>query len=91
MAALPCREDAGYLFFSRRSFEAWTGRASASPGTLEILSEEGDSLEAAAKLFEALHRLDRLGLRCIHAEAAPPEALGEAINDRLGRAAARGQ
>jgi L-threonylcarbamoyladenylate synthase len=58
-------------------------------GALEFLSEEGDSLEAAANLFDALHRLDTLGLRRIHAEKAPPEALGEAINDRLGRAAAR--
>jgi L-threonylcarbamoyladenylate synthase len=53
------------------------------------LSEQGDTLEAAANLFESLHRLDKLGLRCIHAETAPRESLGEAINDRLSRAAAR--
>jgi L-threonylcarbamoyladenylate synthase len=89
MAVLPYREDEGYLFFSRRSRESLWGGA----GALEILSEEGDGLEAAANLFAALHRLDRLGLRAIHAEAAPPElrsaSLGEAINDRLRRAAAR--
>ncbi|MDR0400627.1 MAG: threonylcarbamoyl-AMP synthase [Treponema sp.] len=95
MAALPYRKDAGYLFFSRRSFESWAARGEALKGgepiggALELLSEEGDSLEAAARLFEALHRLDRRGLCRIHAEKAPPQALGEAINDRLGRAAAR--
>jgi L-threonylcarbamoyladenylate synthase len=89
MTALPHRKDGGYLFFSRRSFEAWAAQEGGVPAGVEILSQEGDSLEAAARLFEALHRLDRLGLRCIHAEKAPPRALGEAINDRLGRAAAR--
>ena len=81
MAALTYREDEGYLFFSRRSVQE------ARTGALEVLSEEGDSLEAAANLFAALHRLDSLGLRTIHAEAAPPRVLGEAINDRLRRAA----
>jgi L-threonylcarbamoyladenylate synthase len=51
------------------------------------LSEPGDASEAAANLFAALHRLDKPGLRRIHAERAPPETLGEAINDRLSRAA----
>ncbi|MDR2136317.1 MAG: threonylcarbamoyl-AMP synthase [Treponema sp.] len=83
MAALPYREDEAYLFFSRSSRESW-----GMPGAVEVLSDAGDSVEAAANLFDALHRLDRLGLRRIHAEAAPPELLGEAINDRLGRAAA---
>jgi L-threonylcarbamoyladenylate synthase len=58
-------------------------------GAVEILSEQGDTLEAAANLFDCLHRLDKQGLRRIHAETAPPQALGEAINDRLTRAAAR--
>ncbi|MDR0668498.1 MAG: threonylcarbamoyl-AMP synthase [Treponema sp.] len=84
MAGLEYREDEGYLFFSRGH-----GEPGDRGGALEVLSDEGDSLEAAANLFAALHRLDSLGLRAIHAEAAPPQALGEAINDRLRRAAAR--
>jgi L-threonylcarbamoyladenylate synthase len=91
MAALPPDRDAGYLFFSSRSLGPWAARNGASlggKGALERLSEGGDSLEAAANLFEALHRLDKLGLRRIHAEKAPPEGLGEAINDRLNRASA---
>jgi L-threonylcarbamoyladenylate synthase len=86
MAALSCREDEAYLFFSRPSAEAWA--RGKKPGGLEFLSEGGDSSEAAANLFAVLHRLDNLALRCIHAEKAPAETLGEAINDRLGRAAA---
>jgi L-threonylcarbamoyladenylate synthase len=90
----PCEAGAGYLFFSRPSHRAWAahqGLTAEGPGTppREILSEQEDTLEAAANLFEALHRLDRLGLRRIHAERAPPRDLGEAINDRLGRASAR--
>jgi L-threonylcarbamoyladenylate synthase len=50
------------------------------------LSEEGGALEAAANLFEYLHRLDRLRPRQIHAETLPEEGLGAAVNDRLRRA-----
>ena len=88
MAALPGRLDAAYLFFDRRSCETWARRKVPDGAALEVLSETGDLSAAAANLFDALHRLDKLGLRCIHAEKAPPQTLGEAINDRLGRAAA---
>lgn len=57
---------------------------------VEVLSPSGDMAEAAARLFELLHRLDGLRLDAIDAEPAPPRGLGLAINDRLGRAAARG-
>lgn len=59
-----------------------------SYAAVEILSASGDLREAAANLFAAMHRLDRLGLDAIHAEPVPPEGLGLAILDRLGRAAA---
>jgi L-threonylcarbamoyladenylate synthase len=56
------------------------------------LSEAGDSLEAAARLFAGLRWLDaegqRLGLDGIAAMPVPQEGLGAAINDRLARAAA---
>jgi L-threonylcarbamoyladenylate synthase len=93
MIALPWEKDSGYLFFSSRSRDLWAARNGGALGgedsrALEYLSRKGDALEAAVSLFDTLHRLDRLGLRCIHAEKAPPEALGEAINDRLNRASA---
>ena len=48
--------------------------------------------EAAANLFAYLHELDALGLPRIAVAPIPFEGLGEAINDRLARAAApRGQ
>jgi len=50
------------------------------------LSETGQVLEAAFKLFDALHELDNGGFSRIYAQIAPSEGLGEAINDRLLRA-----
>ncbi|WP_274629826.1 L-threonylcarbamoyladenylate synthase [Arvimicrobium flavum] len=52
------------------------------------LSETGDMREAARNLFEHLQRLDRSGAAAIAVERVPTDGLGEAINDRLTRAAA---
>jgi L-threonylcarbamoyladenylate synthase len=43
---------------------------------------------AARRLFSLLRRLDTAGFSTLHAELAPSDGLGEAINDRLRRAAA---
>jgi L-threonylcarbamoyladenylate synthase len=53
------------------------------------LSETGDLIEAAARLFGALRWLDQSGAKKIAVSTIPPHGLGEAINDRLRRAAAR--
>ena len=53
---------------------------------VQILSEEGDMREAAARLFSLLHDLDEAGLAAIYAERVPDAGLGRAINDRLYRA-----
>ncbi|PQA72697.1 L-threonylcarbamoyladenylate synthase [Brucella oryzae] len=52
------------------------------------LSETGDLREAAANLFDFMRRLDATGAATIAVEPIPFEGLGEAINDRLKRAAA---
>ena len=52
------------------------------------LSPRGDLIEAAANLFAHLRALDAAGAPCIAAMPVPREGLGEAINDRLARAAA---
>ena len=52
------------------------------------LSEARDLGEAAANLFAMLRRLDRSGAERIAVMPIPREGLGEAINDRLERAAA---
>ncbi|UFS63966.1 threonylcarbamoyl-AMP synthase [Paracoccus denitrificans] len=51
------------------------------------LSETGDLTEAAARLFDLLHRADAEG-RPIAVAPVPERGLGAAINDRLRRAAA---
>ncbi|MGU3536971.1 L-threonylcarbamoyladenylate synthase [Methylobacterium sp. A54F] len=52
------------------------------------LSPRGDLAEAAAALFSALRRLDASGAGTIAVAPIPEDGLGEAINDRLRRAAA---
>ena len=51
------------------------------------LSESGDLAEAAANLFGHLRALDHVGARAIQVMPVPHHGLGEAINDRLRRAA----
>ncbi len=61
-------------------------------GAVFQLSEGGDVIEAASRLFEGLRQLDRegarLGLSRIAVMHVPGTGLGLAINDRLQRAAA---
>jgi L-threonylcarbamoyladenylate synthase len=51
------------------------------------LSPSGNLLEAAARLFDALHRADASPRARIAVAAVPGTGIGEAINDRLARAA----
>jgi L-threonylcarbamoyladenylate synthase len=53
------------------------------------LSPHGDLVEAAANLFSHLRSLDGAGAPCIAVMPVPHSGLGEAINDRLQRAARR--
>jgi L-threonylcarbamoyladenylate synthase len=101
MALCPFTDGEAMLFFSGKTRAAWleNGRMfraeathpaeAAHPAGVLTLSETGAVLEAAANLFDFLHRLDTLRPVRIHAETLPPSGLGAAINDRLSRAAAR--
>jgi L-threonylcarbamoyladenylate synthase len=51
------------------------------------LSETGNLKEAASNLFSFLNQLDSDKISCIAVEKIPEVGLGEAINDRLNRAA----
>lgn len=51
------------------------------------LSENGDLREAAVNLFGYMKQLDSVGAQMIAVEPIPLNGLGEAINDRLTRAA----
>lgn len=55
----------------------------------DSLSASGDLTEAAARLFDALHRADASDATAIAVAPVPQVGLGAAINDRLARAATR--
>jgi L-threonylcarbamoyladenylate synthase len=55
----------------------------------DTLSATGDPEEAAARLFDALHRADASARAAIAVAAVPEAGVGVAINDRLRRAAHR--
>lgn len=57
-------------------------------GPMRNLSAAGDLHEAARNLFSMLHELDAVGAGMIAVAPIPDAGLGEAINDRLQRAAA---
>jgi L-threonylcarbamoyladenylate synthase len=63
--------------------------APAHDGPTMNLSPTSDLIEAATNLFAALRRLDASGAATIAVMPIPEGGLGEAINDRLRRAAVR--
>jgi L-threonylcarbamoyladenylate synthase len=67
---------------------AFGARVPTTAGAVINLSETGDLMEAAANLFAALRALDQSGAQTIAVMPVPEHGLGEAINDRLRRAAA---
>ena len=69
----------------------WAGEAQLGFGAYDAplnLSHKGDVVEAAANLFAMLHQLDAAAPATIAVAPVPMAGLGEAINDRLKRAAA---
>lgn len=77
---------------STKSGEALLAFGASAPthdGPTINLSPEGDLVEAAANLFAALRQLDTSGVATIAVMPIPEIGLGEAINDRLRRAAVR--
>jgi L-threonylcarbamoyladenylate synthase len=64
------------------------GRFAGAAATIFDLSPRGDLAEAAANLFSFLRALDDRGATNIAVAPIPLDDLGEAINDRLRRAAA---
>lgn len=55
----------------------------------DTLSATGDLIEAASRLFDALHRADASDRAAIAVAPVPADGIGIAINDRLRRAAHR--
>ena len=52
----------------------------------ELLTPSGSPVEAASRLFSALHALDQKSLDCIYAERIPEEGIGRAVMDRIYKA-----
>ena len=78
------RLDAG----APREGEAYLAFGSAAPAGGLTLSASGDPVEAAANLYAHLRALDAMGAEVIAVAPIPAHGLGEAIRDRLARAAA---
>ncbi|MHB9293748.1 putative L-threonylcarbamoyladenylate synthase [Hollandina sp. SP2] len=100
MILLPYKPAEAYLFFDLSSWDAWVQGLElvhpyqVAPGwtgtsRIRLLSERGNLAEAAMRLFDLLHELDKIGVSVIRVEWVPEAGLGAAINDRLSRAAAR--
>jgi L-threonylcarbamoyladenylate synthase len=70
---------AGFLSF---------GPAKDLPGfeSVQVLSEKSDPIEAAANLFQAIRKLDKMHLDMLVAEPTAEKGIGLAIMDRLRKA-----
>jgi L-threonylcarbamoyladenylate synthase len=90
--ALPVRLNAVHVAPDEALLAFGPPPADAHPAALFQLSESCDLVEAASRLFEGLRALDTAGPEAgavrIAVTAMPADGLGEAINDRLSRAAA---
>ena len=73
---------------SPRNGEAYLGFGKLHAHGPYTLSKSGDLVEAAASLFRLLHDIDATEVSRIAVAPIPHHGLGEAINDRLLRAAA---
>ncbi|THD35940.1 MAG: threonylcarbamoyl-AMP synthase [Sphingomonas sp.] len=79
----PLRIDA-----PRAAEDEWMIGFGPTPGD-DTLSASGNLTEAATRLFDLLHRADASDLPKIAVAPVPDDGIGEAINDRLRRAAHR--
>jgi L-threonylcarbamoyladenylate synthase len=81
--AAEVRPGEALLAFGPRRAAGWENAVA-----VKNLSGAGDLREAATNLFSFLQALDRSAAATIAVEPVPAQGLGEAINDRLARAAA---
>jgi len=89
----PYKPGSAFLFFDASTRNEWLSKQNPPKmAVIKVLSGsaaslEASTLEAASCLFDNLHELDSSNIKHIFAQSAPPKGLGEAINDRLSRAA----
>ncbi len=80
--------DVGQPTLGLLAFRQDRAPSSEAFASTEFLTNSGDLREAASRFFAALRRLDESGVEKIVAEAVPEVGLGQAIMERLRRAAA---
>jgi L-threonylcarbamoyladenylate synthase len=86
---LTCEKKCAYLFFDGSSKNRWVSPQKPPKSVvIKVLSETGQTLEAASRFFDALHELDNGKILKIFVQLAPQEGLGSAINDRIYHASA---
>jgi len=85
---LPLRLDATSVAPHEALLAFGPAQIPGTPQAARNLSPSGDLIEAAANLFALLADLDTSGASIIAVAPIPHEGLGEAISDRLARAAA---
>jgi len=85
---LPLRRDATSIALGEALLAFGPNAPPGNPVAAKNLSPSGDLVEAAANLFAFLAALDESGASAIAVAPIPQTGLGEAINDRLARAAA---
>jgi len=82
----PYKNEYAYLFFDGAARDNWISlQMPPENAVIKVLSESGQMLEAASRLFEILHELDNCSILRIYAQLVPSIGLGNAINDRLLR------
>lgn len=91
-ARLRARPDERLGLLAASAAGAAAARRMGGPFAAEaVLSEDGDPVLVAARLFEALHDLEAAALDRIVAQPVATVGLGRAVMDRLRRAALAGQ
>jgi L-threonylcarbamoyladenylate synthase len=82
-------KDSAFLFFDGSARNSWiSAQKPPKSAIIRVLSETGQTLEAASRFFDALHELDNGRILKIFVQLVPQEGLGGAINDRIYHASA---
>ena len=68
---------------------SYSGKNSSGYRWVKVLPPDGNALDYAAMLFDALHEMQNSGAKALVAEAVPEEGIGVAIMDRLKKASFR--
>lgn len=77
------------LHGSKTGFLSWNFIPENSEVNVLCLTTTESHIEAAARLFDCLHRFDRMNLDIIYVQPVPETGLGRAVMDRIRRASTK--